>query len=136
MVIKYFAPGIWLDFSVLLTDIDECLNNPCHSNASCTDSEGSFDCQCNNGYAGDGVSNCASRTKFHTWGFVFVFRINVYVNIFIDINECITNPCHHNASCTDNEGSFVCQCNSGFSGDGLNCTSKANSHALEFRILT
>ena len=67
-------------------DIDECETNPCHSNASCTDSEGSFDCQCNNGYTGNGVSNCASRTNFHTWEFVLITSpddfLNVYVNIY------------------------------------------------------
>jgi hypothetical protein len=43
---------------------------------------------------------------------------------FLDINECSSKPCHHNATCTDNEGSFDCECNVGFSGNGLNCSSK------------
>ena len=46
--------------------------------------------------------------------------------IFLDINECSSNPCHDNATCTDNEGSFDCQCKDGFSGDGLSCISKAD----------
>jgi hypothetical protein len=43
---------------------------------------------------------------------------------FLDINECSSKPCHHNATCTDNEGSFACDCNVGYSGNGFNCSSK------------
>ncbi len=39
-----------------------------------------------------------------------------------DINECATNPCDVNAQCEDTDGSFVCSCNVGFSGDGFDCT--------------
>lgn len=43
-----------------------------------------------------------------------------------DIDECILNihNCHLNATCTDNDGSFTCQCDSGFSGDGLQCSGR------------
>jgi hypothetical protein len=44
--------------------------------------------------------------------------------IFLDINECSNKPCHHNATCTDNEGSFDCECNVGYSDNGFNCSSK------------
>jgi len=41
----------------------------------------------------------------------------------IDINECSTNNggCSINAKCTNTIGSFGCECNSGYSGDGFNC---------------
>ena len=45
-------------------------------------------------------------------------------SMFLDINECSSNPCQLNATCTDNEGSFVCQCNVGYSGNGSSCSSK------------
>ena len=43
-----------------------------------------------------------------------------------DINECILeiDSCHVNATCTDIIGHYECTCNSGFEGDGINCTSK------------
>ncbi len=112
-------------------DVDECLNNPCHINASCTDNEGSFDCQCNVGFSGDGV-NCTSKISFFTSGFlVITLSYILQCFIFLDIDECLNNPCHHNASCTDNEGSFDCQCNVGFSGDGIsNCASKCQQHGI------
>ena len=40
------------------TDIDECENdelNNCHEDANCTNTEGSFDCSCNDGYSGSGT---------------------------------------------------------------------------------
>ena len=43
---------------------------------------------------------------------------------FLDIDECLSNPCHVNGTCADNQGSFVCQCNTGYSGDGFNCSSQ------------
>ena len=43
-----------------------------------------------------------------------------------DIDECELgiHNCHVNATCTDAIGSFVCTCNNGFDGDGVDCTSK------------
>ncbi len=45
------------------SDIDECATNTdnCNENALCTDVEGSFECVCNTGFSGDGVS-CASES--------------------------------------------------------------------------
>ena len=42
-----------------------------------------------------------------------------------DINECEvgTNNCHGDATCTNDDGSFLCNCNSGYEGDGINCSS-------------
>ena len=43
-------------------------------------------------------------------------------NFFIDVNECDRIPCDENADCINSEGSFRCQCNQMFSGDGFTCT--------------
>jgi hypothetical protein len=41
----------------------------------------------------------------------------------LDINECRLNPCHLNADCNNNEGSYTCTCKTGYTGDGVNsCT--------------
>ena len=53
-------------FMFLTLDIDECLNNTCHEYANCTDSHGSFECDCYDGFSGDGLTNCASMTSFFT----------------------------------------------------------------------
>ena len=52
-------------------DIDECSLNidNCHSNATCTNTPGSFTCTCNPGYFGDGVT-CRGMLLFkqsHQW---------------------------------------------------------------------
>ena len=43
-----------------------------------------------------------------------------------DIDECESEEdnCHVNAQCTNTEGSFTCSCKPGYTGDGINCTSK------------
>ena len=53
-----------------------------------------------------------------------------YVNIS-DINECIS--CDKNAKCNNSLGSYTCECNEGFSGDGTNCTGKLINNNLYHR---
>ena len=43
-----------------------------------------------------------------------------------DINEhSVVVPCHVQATCMNTTDSFVCACNSGYSGNGSTCTGKA-----------
>ena len=51
---------------------------------------------------------------------------NGCTTLHVDINECENGDgnCHENANCTNTEGSFNCSCNLGYTGDGVNCTSK------------
>lgn len=40
----------------------------------------------------------------------------------LDIDECdAANLCDENADCTNTNGSHVCTCRQGFSGDGTTC---------------
>ena len=49
----------------------------------------------------------------------------IYKNIFSDLNECYPNfPCHPNATCNNTDGSYICTCDFGHSGDGFNCSGK------------
>ena len=46
--------------------------------------------------------------------------------IISDVNECETSSqCHSNATCDNTGGSYICNCNLGYSGDGFTCTGKA-----------
>ena len=115
---------LWKSFA----DIDECLTKPCHVNASCTDNEGSYVCHCNDGYTGNG-RNCSSEYCTMILTDYFSMLTDLFHDLwksFADIDECLTKPCHVNASCMDNQGSFTCQCNDGFTGSGLNCSSEYN----------
>lgn len=51
---------------------------------------------------------------------ILLFIIN-----FVDVDECSsseTNECDPNALCTNMEGSYVCRCKKGFTGNGSACT--------------
>ena len=41
-----------------------------------------------------------------------------------DIDEFALNNggCNTDATCTNNDGSFMCTCNTGYTGDGVTCT--------------
>lgn len=49
-------------------------------------------------------------------------------SVQLDIDECaeLGHNCHSNADCTNTDGSFMCMCNYGYTGDGTNCTSKVS----------
>ena len=54
-------------FCPFLLDINECSSNVppvCHKNATCSNSEGSYSCQCQNGHFGDGKINCTGTFFF------------------------------------------------------------------------
>eukprot|EP00057_Strongylocentrotus_purpuratus_P026973 XP_011681447.1 PREDICTED: uncharacterized protein LOC105446390 [Strongylocentrotus purpuratus] len=83
-------------------DVDECssLIATCLPKALCVNTDGSFHCQCPEGYYGDGMTSCS------------------------DIDECMTNDTCHPilAHCSNTQGSFVCTCAEGYVGDGFDCS--------------
>ncbi len=52
------------------------------------------------------------------------FRPEGPYNITVELDECAsgTDNCSADATCTNNPVGFTCSCNSGFIGDGVNCT--------------
>ena len=51
-----------LQLTFVIPDIDECTGNVCAENADCMNTDGSFQCFCQNGYTGDGITNCSGKT--------------------------------------------------------------------------
>lgn len=85
-------------FNFIFLDLNECENNPCGSGAICTNTVGSFECSCPEGYHNNNITALGGGC--------------------IDIDEC-QNPliCGSNAVCINIPGSFVCECGSGFTGN-------------------
>ena len=88
---------------VIFSNLITCLNLfqvDCekYSNGMCTNTPGSFQCECKPGYHGP-VKNCQ------------------------DLNECSSNKheCSPYANCTNVVGSYRCKCKKGFRGNGRNC---------------
>ena len=59
-------------------------------------------------------------------GTIWDIRACLIVLFFADENECESgnHNCHPNANCTNLPATFECTCKSGYTGDGINCTSK------------
>ncbi|CAH1238943.1 HMCN1 [Branchiostoma lanceolatum] len=123
-------------------DIDECTagTDNCGSDATCSNTVGSFTCACNSGYTGNGVTcadidectagthNCGSdATCSNTVGGFTCACNSGYTGNGVtcaDIDECTagTHNCGSDATCSNTVGGFTCACNSGYSGDGITCT--------------
>ena len=55
--------------------------------------------------------------------FGIILKFHFLICDFIDVDECKGNhSCHENANCTNTNGSHVCDCQPGYTGNGQNCT--------------
>ena len=68
------------------------------------------------------VSYCILHSAQPKWHF-FHFYAMIYIQYFSDINECAlgTHGCSANGFCTNTIGSYTCQCNTGYTGNGFTC---------------
>ena len=94
-----FINSQW-SYPLSFLDENECeTKDPCHQEAVCKNTIGSYNCTCKNGYEGDGVGEVGCQ----------------------DINECLmtrNGGCHiPHAICLNTDGSFTCKCKPGFSGE-------------------
>ena len=141
-----FAP----DSGTVCANSDECNPiNSCGSFATCTDTEGSYDCACHDGYQmGPGGTttdpmcedidectttdpakrhNCVNGTCENESG---QFKCDCNEGwggdaCDEDVDECTlqTDDCapDDQAICTNTDGGFRCDCKDGFTGDGKHC---------------
>ncbi|XP_066275444.1 fibrillin-2-like [Branchiostoma lanceolatum] len=120
-------------------DIDECTSGTdhCHQHATCTNTVGSYRCECDSGYTGDGrtcTALCWASTTCPHGGICsspdHCSRCDSgYESPDCgNIDECAADAnCHVHASCSDTDGSFTCTCSDGYSGSGLHCERNAPS---------
>ena len=101
-------------------DIDECKtgDNTCHEkHAFCHNIVGGYQCECHEGFAGDGRS----------------------CDPIDHCNDPKLNECDLNAKCINTDGTYECNCNPGFRGTGRRCINinecKERMHAKGSHIL-
>ena len=88
------------------------------------------------------ISNSCNAEKRKICFILYSYQTNYiiesppkYIYGFSDIDECKGNYyCHLNASCTNTDRSYVCECQPGFNGNGQNCKGEFNPFATIFRI--
>ena len=108
-------------FNNYFVDVNECAEEThnCHvmSNATCSDTDGSFYCNCTEGFEGNGTY-CKS---------IYCFAFHLYLMsdcaITVDVDECQFEDmlCDSHATCFDTYGSYFCTCDTGFTGNGSVC---------------
>ena len=96
-------------------------NGDCDEFATCENTPGSYNCKCNNGFAGNG--RVCTGTHRHIKCLIEIVYATLHF-CCLDIDECLNNnDCVEDAHCTNNPGSYSCICNEGYAGDGTRfCT--------------
>eukprot|EP00066_Takifugu_rubripes_P011903 XP_011601169.1 PREDICTED: mucin-4-like [Takifugu rubripes] len=124
-------------------DVNECEQNSslphnCSAQALCHNTNGSYTCQCQDGYRGDGfvcedVDECQLRT---TCGVNMIcsntpgsYMCSCILGVVYDVGTCVREDvclnasitCHSLARCHRQQDSFYCQCVGGYEGSGTEC---------------
>ena len=63
-----------------------------------------------------------------------IYHVHWLMLFFPDINECTNNPCKNGATCVNLDGSYLCDCKSGYTGN--NCESGERNVSFSFYILS
>ena len=106
----------------MFTDVNECGSGTaiCSENADCTNTDGSYTCLCLPGLTGDGEVCVGTYVSVPN-----MWKYYVKTYCFVDVDECLDSKvCHSDATCNNVYRGYTCQCNAGYSGDGINCLGK------------
>ena len=89
---------------VIVADTNECIENRDSCEHVCTNTEGTFQCSCLDGYILDSDgANCT------------------------DVDECSLGEDNCQQLCLNSDGGFTCECDTGYrlDTDGANCSGKS-----------
>lgn len=94
-------------------DIDECGdgNGPCSDSATCVNSAGGFDCECDWPLVTDGLGGCECQEG----------TVLDDTGSCVDIDECAVGngPCKEGATCVNEDGYYQCTCEMPFVSDNF-----------------
>lgn len=80
--------------STLFLDIDECdlSTDTCAINATCSNTEGSYECSCDTGFAGDGRTCSELLTSLACLLYLYKLNIlNIHKIEYMYIEKCVNN---------------------------------------------
>ena len=85
LVTKEIENIVFDDYLFFITDVDECNNvtySPCHANATCNNTLGSYICYCHEGYDGNGT-NCTGM-------YLISFSVCIFMKLSCKYYMCKT----------------------------------------------
>jgi Calcium-binding EGF domain len=101
----------------IFQDVDECLLgiSNCTSNQTCTNTPGSYICNCSSGFSLQD-DKCLGKHMFTSS--VHVVKHTNLIDLFLEASLCSSNSdCGNNATCSSVLlGYQICECKSGFLG--------------------
>ena len=110
--LRHVLVYIYLDLPY--SDINECSSNTNGCDHVCTNTEGSFQCSCNDGYT-----------------------LSTNGRSCLVIDECSAGTHNCQQLCINTNGGFVCNCNSGYqlTSDGYSCFGELSLYILYTYII-
>ena len=76
------------------------------------------------------------KLRIYICFYYFFLLFYNYFLLYEDVDECTsqTHDCPANGVCTNVEGSFQCECQSGFTGDGKTCDGRSRDKIVAYLL--